>query len=151
MSDEIGKGSSVRIVGGKDDGVTGRVFWEGPNKFGPGRRYGLKDANGTTFWVDEDHVELHGDQPEKKEATGDVFEKGDRVRIVAGDAKGHSGTVFWVGESKFGPGKRFGVRGDDGETYWADQGEAEATDEPAPSGGGGGDDFRDDHYDDIHE
>ncbi len=128
MADEIGKGSRVRIVSGNDEGVRGFIFWQGPNKFGSGSRFGVKDANGDAFWVDSEEVAIDEDaeQPEKKEATGDVFDKGDRVKIIAGESEGHAGEVFWTGDSRFGPGMRFGVRGDDGETYWADQGEVVA-------------------------
>jgi hypothetical protein len=50
------------------------------------------------------------------------FDKGDRAAIVRGAKNvGIRGSVFWVGENKFGPGWRFGLRGDDGATYWVDE------------------------------
>lgn len=50
-----------------------------------------------------------------------TFDKGDRAAIVAGrKSVGVRGSVFWVGENKYGPGMRYGLRGDDGETYWID-------------------------------
>ena len=61
------------------------------------------------------------------------MQKGDRVKVVKGrKAKGVVGTVFWLGDNKFGEGKRLGIEGDDGETYWVPEDYAEATDEPAP-------------------
>jgi hypothetical protein len=49
------------------------------------------------------------------------IEKGSRVEIVGGrSGQGAKGEVFWVGPSQYGPGERYGVRGDDGETYWVD-------------------------------
>lgn len=51
-----------------------------------------------------------------------TFDKGDRAAIVAGQKSvGVRGSVFWVGENKYGPGMRYGLRGDDGETYWIDE------------------------------
>jgi len=49
------------------------------------------------------------------------FEKGDRVAVHRGKDAGVRGEVFWIGENKFGDGMRYGVRGDDGETYWVDE------------------------------
>ncbi len=47
------------------------------------------------------------------------MDKGDRVRIVKGrQGKDQTGSIFWVGENKYGSGQRFGISGDDGETYW---------------------------------
>lgn len=51
--------------------------------------------------------------------------KGERVRFTKGKNAGVEGRVFWFGDSKFGPGKRVGVNGDDGETYWADADDVE--------------------------
>lgn len=47
------------------------------------------------------------------------YTKGDRVQIIDGKAKGIFGTVFWEGPSKFGSGRRVGIRSDDGATHWA--------------------------------
>lgn len=47
------------------------------------------------------------------------MEKGDRVTITGGkQGRGKSGTIFWKGQNKYGPGERYGVNGDDGSTYW---------------------------------
>ena len=43
--------------------------------------------------------------------------KGDRVKVTSGRSEGVTGTVFWMGQNKYGPGDRFGVRGDDGQTH----------------------------------
>jgi hypothetical protein len=54
--------------------------------------------------------------------TKPTFDKGDRAAIVNGPKDlGVRGSVFWVGENKYGPGMRFGLRGDDGATYWVDE------------------------------
>ena len=60
------------------------------------------------------------------------MKKGDRVKIVAGQGEGRCGQVFWVGANKWGPGQRLGVRGDDGQTWWVSEADAESSDEPAP-------------------
>ena len=31
---------------------------------------------------------------------------------------GVTGTIFWIGDNKWGEGKRTGIEGDDGQTYW---------------------------------
>lgn len=46
------------------------------------------------------------------------MDKGDRVKIISGQGRGQLGTIFWVGENRYGSGKRFGVEGDDGRTWW---------------------------------
>lgn len=68
------------------------------------------------------------------------FGKGDRVGIVSGrSGKGMRGEVFWIGESRYGKGTRYGIRGDDGETYWVDEQHLGAeTDVPEPELPGGG-------------
>jgi hypothetical protein len=38
-------------------GVTGKVFWVGASKFGPGDRVGLKTEEGETFWAAADNVQ----------------------------------------------------------------------------------------------
>ncbi len=62
------------------------------------------------------------------------FDKGHRVGIVGGrSGKGMRGEVFWIGDSRYGKGARYGVRGDDGETYWIDEQHLGAeADVPAP-------------------
>jgi hypothetical protein len=124
------KGDRVRVARGKSQGVEGTVFWEGPSKYGEGRRLGLKDAKDATHWVDAELVELldaaeEGEQqaPEKpapQQPTGPApdasqLTKGARVRWGGGE-----GVIFWVGENKFGPGLRLGVTGDDEEKHWLD-------------------------------
>ena len=57
---------------------------------------------------------------------GRTIDKGTRVTIIGGRrGKGQSGSVFWTGKNKWGDGDRLGVRGDDGETYWVSDVDAE--------------------------
>lgn len=57
-----------------------------------------------------------------------AFRKGDRVKVIGGKKSlGVTGTIFWVGENKYGEGQRFGIRGDDGETHWVAEELCEAT------------------------
>jgi uncharacterized protein (TIGR02996 family) len=74
------------------------------------------------------------DKPTAAVADGPIG-KGTRVQIIRGGHRGKHGVVFWLdGE----PATRCGVRGDDGETYWADlamvivEGTAEPTDSGEP-------------------
>lgn len=61
------------------------------------------------------------------------MDKDTRVRIVKGrKGNGVTGAIFWVGENRYGPGQRFGVRGDDGETYWVAEDQVEETDAKPP-------------------
>lgn len=60
------------------------------------------------------------------------MKKGDRVKIKSGKGLGVCGSIFWEGASRYGDGKRFGMRGDDGETYWVDQSQVEEASGPAP-------------------
>lgn len=156
------KGDRAAIVSGKQDvGVRGSVFWIGPNKWGPGMRYGLRGDDGATYWVDESNL---GDEegappaPEVEEVEErEKLGKGDRVKIVKGrEGVGKEGSIFWVGESRYGKGMRYGVKGDDEATYWADGTEVEKTEGAAPApaaskgdGGGGFDasEFDDSGYD----
>jgi len=60
-----------------------------------------------------------------------VLSKGERVKVVKGrKAKGVTGTIFWVGDNKYGEGKRYGLHGDDGATHWVNADSCEAWDEP---------------------
>ena len=61
------------------------------------------------------------------------MDKGSRVRIISGPNTGVTGTIFWSGKDKYKGGKRFGVRGDDGETHWVGQDLVESTDAPEPA------------------
>jgi hypothetical protein len=48
-----------------------------------------------------------------------VLSKGARVKVVRGrKSEGVTGTIFWVGDNKYGEGKRYGIHGDDGATHW---------------------------------
>jgi len=155
MSEEdvkLEKGARVAITGGrKGAGMRGEIFWIGENKYGPGMRYGVRGDDAVTYWVDEEHLGPETAVPKPPEPElGPALEKGQRVEIVKGPDKGVLGEVFWVGDSKFGPGKRYGIKGDDEETYWADeqlvepsdaapperaQAPAEASAAPSPGGG----------------
>lgn len=59
------------------------------------------------------------------------MEKGSRVKVVKGRKVpiGTVGTVFWIGDNQWGEGKRLGIEGDDGETYWTAASNCEETDE----------------------
>jgi hypothetical protein len=132
------KGDRVAITAGKKGvGVRGDVFWIGENKYGPGFRYGVKGDDGETYWLDQASVgdEKNAPPPPAGSVSNDeVFDKGDRVRIRAGEHAGVIGAVFWVGPSKFGKGKRYGVKADDDDTYWVDQNQVERSDSSAPEG-----------------
>ncbi|TNE87123.1 MAG: hypothetical protein EP330_19325 [Deltaproteobacteria bacterium] len=135
------KGTRVRIIGGRNGkGKTGEIFWKGPNKWGEGERFGVRGDDGQTYWVAEKDCEkASGPAPEPE--AGDTFEKGDRVRFQWRGREG-TGTVFWIGESRNGPGQRLGVRDDapEGEedAVWLDArfckalGEEEDGHAPAP-------------------
>ena len=49
------------------------------------------------------------------------FKKGARVRLTGKRDAGKTGVVFWADKSKFDPGMRYGIHGDDGETYWGNE------------------------------
>ena len=123
---KYGKGDTVAIVTGKGPvGTRGEIFWSGPNKFGPGFRYGMKDEHGSTHWVDESDVgPIEGappPPPPPEKSDKPALEKGTRVELTSRESKGVQGEVFWVGDSKFGSGHRYGVRDADGETHWVDE------------------------------
>jgi hypothetical protein len=133
MSAKYEKGTRVAIVAGKQGkGMRGEVFWIGDSRYGKGSRYGVRGDDGETYWIDEDKLgpEDAVPPPTLPEASAAPLEKGTRVTIVRGDHAGHVGEIFWVGESRYGKGPRYGVRGDDGETYWVDGPGVEALDEP---------------------
>ena len=122
------KGDRAAIVSGKESiGTRGEIFWIGPNKFGPGTRYGLRGDDGRTHWVDEANLGAEEGAPPAPERTArPVLEKGTTVKITAGrDGVGVTGEVFWVGESKFGVGMRYGVRGDGEASHWVDEADLE--------------------------
>ena len=60
--------------------------------------------------------------------------KGTRVKIIRGNGKDQVGTVFWTGKDRYNDGLRLGIRGDDGETYWASQRDCEVSEEELPVG-----------------
>ena len=124
------KGDRVRITGGRQGkDKTGTIFWKGPNKYGSGDRYGVRGDDGETYWVSGDNVEAsEAAAPPVEE--GPTFAKGDRVAYKVRGEEG-VGTVFWIGESRNGPGQRLGVRPDDSdEAVWLDARQArEATED----------------------
>ena len=127
----IERGTRVKIIGGKQGvGDVGEVFWLGENKYGPGIRAGVKTSDGKTYWVDTndlgptDSVVSESEIEAAKENS--MFAKGDSVKIISGEGEGSNGTIFWWGESKFGPGMRAGVEAQDGEKYWVDAEHLEA-------------------------
>ncbi len=126
---ELPKGTKVDVVAGKSSGKSGEIFWSGPNKYGPGVRYGVRDEDGEAHWVDAAHVVKSGgasvapaEQPKEPKAprAPAKYKKGDTVTVAAGSV---SGEVFWVGDSKFGDGARYGVRDENGDTHWVDENE----------------------------
>ena len=101
---------------GKPD-VRGKISWVGPNRYGPGLRYGVKSDDGGTFWFDEDNVEL--ESPAEASGPGGI-QKGSRIRITGGPHEGVIGDVYICG-----PTGRIGVRDDDEETYWVERDQLE--------------------------
>ena len=127
------KGDRAAVVGGKSGiGVRGEVFWIGENKYGPGWRYGLRGDDGNTYWVDQNDIGREEGAPPPpppppEVPQGEGFDKGARVTIIdAPNGQGISGNVFWVGESRYSKAPRYGIKGDDGETYWVDHHQVEA-------------------------
>ncbi len=123
MSETFEKGARVAIVSGRQGlGMRGEVFWIGESRYGKGARYGVRGDDGETYWVDGQHVGPEDAVPPPKLPERDQapLAKGTRVRITRGESAGAEGEVFWVGERKFGPGHRYGVRDDEGETHWID-------------------------------
>jgi hypothetical protein len=119
------KGDRAAVVDGRQGvGTRGEVFWVGENKYGPGMRYGLRGDDGATYWLEETQIGSEKDAPEPppKPARGAVkaLDRGARVEITNGKGKGQTGDVFWVGESKYGDGMRYGVKSGDDETFWVD-------------------------------
>jgi len=130
----LDKGTRVRIIAGRQgEGAAGTVFWTGPSRYGEGLRLGVRGDDGQTYWVDEGDVEETTAKPPPVEP-GPTLQKGDRV---AYDAEGRAGTgsVFWIGQSRQGPGQRLGIRDDDGgdEPVWLDARFARPVDEGAPA------------------
>ena len=134
MSAKFAKGERVAIVGGKQgQGMRGEVFWIGESRYGKGARYGIRGDDAETYWIDEQHVGAETDVPAPAlPDPGEPIPKGTRVTITRGEAAGTLGEIFWVGESKFGRGPRYGIRDDEGETHWGDGPGCEPSDAPAP-------------------
>lgn len=101
----------VRQLGKPD--VIGKITWIGPNRYGPGMRFGVKDDEGGMHWVDEDNVER---EPSTAAPAPGEIQKGSRVRIVTGADEGVVGDVFLCP-----PSGRVAVRDDDEETYWVER------------------------------
>src|SRR5690606_23086762 len=105
---------------------------------GPGVRYGLRGDDGETYWVDSTNIGSEAEAPPAPEPPpADAkapLAKGARVTITSGrEGVGESGEVFWVGDSKFGKGMRYGVKSADGATYWADERDVTPIEGEAPS------------------
>ena len=119
------KGTRVRVTGGrKYKDKVGTVFWEGEDKYRKeGTRLGLHGDDGETIWVRSDYCEaLEASDPAfvVPEPEGPPPEKGSRVRWPDDNGE-HSGTVFWLGEARSGPGTRLGIRDDEtDEAVWRD-------------------------------
>lgn len=114
------KGDRVRITDGRQGkGQSGSVFWKGPNKYGGGERLGVRGDDGETYWVNSDDCEKD-DGPAPEPEAGPTFSKGDRVAFRVRGREG-TGSVFWIGESRNGPGQRLGINDDEGEdAVWVD-------------------------------
>lgn len=134
MSEEelkLEKGARVAIVGGrKGNGVRGEIFWIGENKYGPGMRYGVKGDDAETYWVDQDHIGPEDAVPETKVEAKPALDKGQWVEVTKGRDAGQKGEIFWVGDSRFGAGKRYGLKNADDETIWADGQQVEPIETP---------------------
>ncbi|MFK7988160.1 MAG: hypothetical protein AB8I08_19220 [Sandaracinaceae bacterium] len=142
------KGDRAAIVAGRKNpiGTRGSVFWIGENKYGPGFRYGFRGDDGETYWVDETHLGSEDDAPPPPDAPPPKpeLEKGTYVVITGGrEGVGEKGEVFWSGPNKYGPGFRYGVRGEGDASFWVDGQHVEVTEGSAPprqekpSGGAG--------------
>lgn len=99
----------VRQLGKPD--VRGKITWVGPNRYGPGMRYGIRDDGGAMHWADETSVEREATEP----GPGEI-QKGSRVRVVGGAHEGVIGDVFLCP-----PTGRVAIRDDDEETYWVER------------------------------
>ncbi len=88
-------------------GVTGEVFWKGPNKYGPGERLGVRGDDGQTYWTADADVVPSDSKPDL--SPGEQYDRGDRVQFLR-NGEQVSGEVFWTGQSRGGPGQRLGVR-----------------------------------------
>lgn len=135
MSDtkkSFSKGDRVRITGGRQGvGLTGEVFWKGPNKYGPGERLGVRGDDGQTYWTTDSDVEPSDSRLDP--TPGEQFDRGARVRFQR-DGTMLRGEVFWTGQSRNGPGQRLGVRVEgEEEPTWIDARFVKADDQPSPA------------------
>lgn len=71
------------------------------------------------------------------------YAKGDHLAIAHGKSNvGVRGEIFWTGANKYGPGFRYGLKDESGETYWVDEADLGPVEgapppparKPAPSG-----------------
>ena len=128
------KGARVSITGGKKGkGVAGEVFWIGDNKFGEGKRYGVKGDDGETYWIAGEHLNAEtGARPPMASGAEPALRKGDRVWVPLAGTEA-VGEVFWVGASKRGDGTRVGVKDPGGETHWFDARQLRKANDDAPA------------------
>ena len=132
MAAKIGKGTRVRVVSGqKSVGITGTVFWTGPDKYDEDNlRLGVRADDGETLWLSQSVVEEVSGKEAELPPAGPPPNKGDRVQWKNRGDTGE-GTIFWVGQNKSGPGYRVGVRLDDQEDpLWLDARQIEVMDTP---------------------
>lgn len=111
------KGDRVEITSGPGKGQVGSIFWKGKDKYNGGHRYGVSGDDGETYWVSESDVTAS----KAKLPDSPTFDKGDRVRFRNRGETG-TGTVFWTGKSRSGPGQRLGIRDDSNpeDAVWLD-------------------------------
>ena len=123
MSVKLKVGEIAKVKEGPHEGVVGVLFWQGKSRMDAERaRFGLRDADGTAYWVDETVLEK-AELPIEPASFG----FGDRVLAVDGDARGKQGSVFWMGVSKYRPGiRRYGIHDDAGQRWFADSNELRA-------------------------
>jgi hypothetical protein len=157
----VDKGTRIKIISGEGMDQTGTVFWTGKDRYRDGLRLGVRGDDGETYWISQADVE----ETDAVVPVGETFDKGDRVRFRNSGAEGF-GTVFWIGQSRDGPGQRLGIRDDSNpeDAIWLDARFAEALAEgegpPAPpppargsrgggGGGGGGGGRRDEEVDEM--
>jgi hypothetical protein len=129
---KLGKGSRVKITAGKGLDQVGSIFWVGASRYGDGQRFGISADDGETYWVDESNVVEAADSAPAEPS--ETFEKGDRVRFKNRGQEG-TGSVFWTGKSRHGPGQRLGVRDDENpdDAVWIDARFCERIEGEAPA------------------
>ncbi len=126
------KGTRVEVIDGDSQGVTGTVFWTGPDRYSENdTRLGIKGDDGQTYWMSSRDVEKSDRKMEVPEAP--PVQRGDRVRWAEGE-----GTIFWAGPSKFGDGVRVGIEDDNGDKHWLDARQLTIVEQGDGSGAGAG-------------